>query len=157
MQFSYKVPYCGGTQYLYAIGERNAVIQAARFTFSNHGRKIHSEKDQIFLHYASSWVDRATTTYGNFSGSGHHSDKYVVEYLATDIPTVTRLRVYIFHKTSLFNKKKIASSVERFYHDLLYEFGMLNIHLISNHDWRDFTSKYPDYNCSLRWKDEFDD
>ncbi|MBE7494829.1 MAG: hypothetical protein HS117_07780 [Verrucomicrobiaceae bacterium] len=148
MYISYKLNFKGGTQLFYAVGERNAVLEAIRRSFTNHDLKIHSSKDQEFSHFPGGWLDRASCAYVRMHGAkGHQTDHYTISYHCTDHPAVTRVVVTALRKESIFNKNKIGNEIEAFFSGFLEEFARFKIALVGSDDWDRFVAENPGFNC----------
>src|SRR2546427_4698458 len=94
------VKFRAGTQRLYAVGNRDAVVQAARDTFRNHQMAIRKEKDQVIYHFPGGWADRTFTNINRFyffSGAVPQSDCFSIKYTATNNLLVTTLLVNLYH------------------------------------------------------------
>jgi hypothetical protein len=144
-----------GEQRLYAVGDRQGVIQAVRNTFLNHDMPIHKEKEQIVYHYPGGWLDRAGSAVGRFSsasGSPEESDCFSIKFDATNNPQVTMLLVNLYHKTGWFRDKKVQERIKRFYDGLAHEFGLFQIPLIEADDWPEVVRLHPEIACSPVWK-----
>lgn len=155
MYFTYQYKTRGSCQRLYAVGDREAVVQALRETFNNHGMPIHSEKNQEICHYPGGWFDRATTAYAQFSTSGGippQSDHFSVTYKATNNPFVTILRIDLYHKTGWFRDKKVQARIKGFFEALEHEFRIFQLPIIEADDWPEFVALYPQFFCSPVWR-----
>ena len=147
------IQYLGGTQYLYAVGDRQAIVQAIRNTYTKHQMPIHKEKDQTFFHYPSGWIDRSCSAFDRWRSinGGPESDCFSTYYEATNNPMVTLVKVVIYHKNGLFHKKQAQRRVDAFYEALVEEFGIFEIPLINAKNWHDMISQHPILRCSPDW------
>jgi hypothetical protein len=142
-----------GSQLFYAVGDREAVLQAVRNTFLNHGMAIHKEKDQIVYHFPDGWLDRASTVINRLSSSGGvrpQSNCFSIEYRATNNPLVPTLLVNLYHKTGWFRDKKVQQRIKRFYESLTHEFRMFEIPIIDAEHWPDVVREHPELFWRMR-------
>jgi hypothetical protein len=137
---------------LYAIGDREAVLQAVCNIFANHGMPAR-ETEQTFRYFPSGWIDRGMSAYTRASAlfGGPESDCFSVKYSATSNPSVTMLLVKVYHKIKWYNESKAKSRIESFYKAFSYEFDRFQLPLIEAKDWRAAVEARPDLSCSPVW------
>ena len=155
MYITHRYKVRGGFQRLYAVGDRQGVVQAIRNTFLNHSMPIHKEKDQIVYHFPGGWFDRAKSALDRFYTAGGfppRSDCFSIKYQATNNPLVTKLLVELYHKTGSFRDKRVQERIKRFYEGFAHEFRMFEIPLIDAEHWDEVVQLYPQLRCSPVWQ-----
>jgi hypothetical protein len=92
--------YSSRGHFLYAIGERDVIIQACKAVFGDLGMAT-EQKDGSLTCYPGGLTDRfnsAMTRFGSYGLSKHlySADYMTISYTATDNPAVTLLRVQYY-------------------------------------------------------------
>lgn len=148
-QFSFNYSVFEGDIPIYAVGDRELILQSVEKSFMNSGFTIHKKKNRGFTHFPGGWADRAASAYVQLSvQNGAMVNRFSMAYEFTSNPFVTLLSVNYYFKKNLLRPNRRHDELPRFLQAAFQEFTRCQIPLISPPEWDRFLADFPQFICA---------